>query len=62
MRKPERVLDDVLEGLETVEQACDLYSVMVMRSDDGIGYQIDNAETARSRFQLPAENPDGHCP
>ena len=55
LREPERVLDDVLEGWETVERARDLYCVMVTRSDDGISYQIDGAETARLRSRLFAE-------
>ncbi|MFK8081908.1 MAG: hydantoinase B/oxoprolinase family protein [Granulosicoccus sp.] len=52
-RDPEKVLDDVLDGLITVDHAMDDYGVVLKAVDDGYGWQIDAAATASARKILP---------
>ena len=63
-RKVESVLDDVIDGLLSMEKARDIYGVAITEVDaDALVYEIDEQETARLREQLaPDERPRGTGP
>ncbi len=53
-RDPAKVLDDVLDGFITVDHARDDYGVVLAPVDDGYGWALDLAATARRRTELAA--------
>jgi N-methylhydantoinase B len=63
-RKVESVLDDVIDGLLSMEKARDVYGVAITEVDaDALVYEVDEQETARLREQLaPDERPRGTGP
>jgi hypothetical protein len=64
-RKPEKVLDDVIDGLLSIEKARDVYGVAIEVPDaDALDYRIDETETGRLRDALAErdERPRGLAP
>lgn len=50
-RDPQRVLNDVLEGYETVERASDVYGV-ILCGDKSAGFRIDEVATEQLRSRI----------
>jgi N-methylhydantoinase B len=64
-RKPEKVLDDVIDGLLSLAKARDVYGVAIeVFDEDSLDYRIDEAETSRARAKLAEhdERPRGLAP
>ena len=64
-RKPEKVLDDVIDGLLSIGKARDVYGVAIEEVDaDTLDYRIDQAQTATLRAALAAKDnrPRGLAP
>ena len=64
-RKPEAVLEDVIDELLSIEKARDVYGVAIEAVDpDALDYRIDEDETARLRAALAAKDdrPRGLAP
>jgi hypothetical protein len=63
-RKPEAVLEDVIDELLSIKKARDVYGVAVREIDkDALIYEIDADETATLRERLAAdERPRGTAP
>lgn len=50
-RDPQKVLDDVLDGFISAEEAVEDYAVVLTAVDDGYGWQVEEAATASKRMQ-----------
>lgn len=50
-RDPQKVLDDVLDGFISVEEANGDYAVILAAVDDGYGWQVDEPATAAKRLR-----------
>jgi N-methylhydantoinase B len=63
-RRVESVLDDVIDGLLSMEKARDVYGVAITEVDaDALVYEVDDEETVRLRSALAAdERPRGTGP
>jgi hypothetical protein len=64
-RRPEAVLEDVIDGLLSLEKARNVYGVAIEVIDaDALEYRIDEEATARLRAELAAndERPRGTAP
>jgi N-methylhydantoinase B len=63
-RRVESVLDDVIDGLLSMDKARDVYGVAITEVDaDALVYEVDEEETARLRAALgPDERPRGTGP
>ena len=63
-RKVESVLDDVIDGLLSIEKARDVYGVAITEVDaDALVYEVDEEETERLRAELAKdERPRGVGP
>src|SRR5207253_6881429 len=56
-RKPEKVLDDVIDGLLSLEKARSVYGVAIEEVDtEALDYRIDATETAHLRDALAAHD------
>jgi N-methylhydantoinase B len=56
-RRPERVLDDVIDGLLSIDKARDVYGVAIDEVEaDALDYRIDEDKTARLRTALAAHD------
>jgi N-methylhydantoinase B len=64
-RKPDKVLDDVIDGLLSIEKARDVYGVAIEAVDpDALDFRIDETETTRLRAELASSDarPRGLAP
>ena len=56
-REPGRVLNDILDDYITPEHAVEVYGVVVDAVDDGYGWAVNLAATAKRRAELRAARP-----
>ncbi len=56
-REPSKVLDDILDEFVTPEHASEVYGVVVDAVDDGYGWAVNLAATAKRRAEMRAAKP-----